>query len=77
MQGVGFRATARRLATDFGVNGWVRNEADGSVYLVVEGDDATVQKFLDEMHNRLQNHISKENTTTSAATGRYAGFEIR
>jgi len=77
VQGVGFRATAKHLATDLGVNGWVRNEADGSVHLVVEGDESTVKKFLDEMHRRLQDHISDEQQTTGPATGRYSGFEIR
>ncbi|NNM27707.1 MAG: acylphosphatase, partial [Phycisphaerales bacterium] len=38
VQGVFFRATTRALAQDYAVTGWGRNEADGSVRCVVEGD---------------------------------------
>ena len=31
VQGVGFRATLRRLAEDAAIRGWVRNEPDGTV----------------------------------------------
>ena len=33
VQGVGFRATAREIAADFAVTGWVRNQPDGTVLL--------------------------------------------
>lgn len=77
VQGVGFRATAKNLASIHGVTGWVRNEADGSVRLVAEGAESTVNAFLAELRERLKEFISNEHTTTGAATGRYAGFEIR
>src|SRR5262245_4151279 len=31
VQGVGFRVTARAIADEFAVSGWVRNEPDGTV----------------------------------------------
>ncbi|RMH26805.1 MAG: acylphosphatase [Planctomycetota bacterium] len=77
VQGVGFRATAKRLADAAGVTGWVRNEADGSVHLVAEGRDETVRRFLDDLRDRLAGFISREDLTEGEATGRYAGFEIR
>lgn len=46
VQGVTYRATARREARQRGLTGWVRNEPDGAVRLEVEGDAAAVGAFL-------------------------------
>ena len=77
VQGVGFRAAAKNLASNHGVTGWVRNEADGAVRLVAEGPDEVVSAFLAELRNRLRDFIKDEQIETGDATGRYAGFEIR
>ena len=37
VQGVWFRDSCRRVATDEGVAGWVRNRPDGTVEAVFEG----------------------------------------
>jgi acylphosphatase len=42
VQGVFYRSTALEHARDLGLNGWVRNRADGSVELVAEGDAAAI-----------------------------------
>jgi len=46
VQGVGFRYTAHRLSREFPVAGYVRNLRDGSVELVVEGEEPHVLSFL-------------------------------
>ncbi len=46
VQGVFFRATALREARQHGLNGWVRNHPDGSVEMVVEGEEGNVKDFL-------------------------------
>lgn len=46
VQGVFFRASARERANDLGVAGWVRNRADGTVELHVEGDDDAVDRMV-------------------------------
>ena len=46
VQGVGFRASARREATRLGLAGFARNEADGSVAIEVEGDEAALEAFV-------------------------------
>ena len=77
VQGVGFRVTAKRLADEQRLTGWIRNDADGSVHLVVEGPDSTVAGFLTDLRARLDGFISHEEIATGEDTGRYAGFEIR
>lgn len=46
VQGVNYRATARREARRLGLAGWVRNEPDGSVRIDVEGDQPALDAFL-------------------------------
>jgi acylphosphatase len=46
VQGVGYRDWMVREATRMGVQGWVRNRADGAVEALVDGDEAAVQALL-------------------------------
>ncbi len=50
VQGVFFRASTREKANEMGVQGFVRNEPDGSVYLEVEGEEDAVQQFINWCH---------------------------
>ena len=50
VQGVFFRAEARRAANSFNLTGWVRNMADGRVEAVFEGEDESVDKMLEWCH---------------------------
>ncbi|HXC04373.1 MAG TPA: acylphosphatase [Bacteroidia bacterium] len=47
VQGVFFRATALEQARQFGITGFVRNEAGGAVYLEAEGEDEHLAHFLE------------------------------
>jgi acylphosphatase len=44
VQGVFFRESVRRLAEREGVAGWARNCADGTVGVVLEGEQAAVER---------------------------------
>ncbi len=46
VQGVGFRETARRRAANLGVEGWVRNEEDGTVAVHAEGPPAAIEALI-------------------------------
>ena len=46
VQGVWFRESARRRATELGVGGWVRNRPDGAVEAEVEGAAEAVEVIV-------------------------------
>ena len=46
VQGVGYRFTAQRVGHRLGLDGWVRNERDGSVTVRAQGVDAVVDRFI-------------------------------
>ncbi len=46
VQGVFFRDTVRRRAVASGVSGWVRNNADGTVEAVFEGEPSEVERLV-------------------------------
>jgi acylphosphatase len=50
VQGVFFRETTRRLATESGVNGWIRNRTDGRVEAVFEGPADNVERLVAWTH---------------------------
>ncbi len=47
VQGVGYRWWARGEARALGLNGWVRNRADGSVELLAIGTPAAIETFIE------------------------------
>jgi acylphosphatase len=77
VQGVGFRATAADLAKTHSVTGWVRNEPDGSVMLVVEGDEDEVEKYLDALRREMHEKIRSEELEVFEQERGYIGFEVR
>ena len=49
VQGVGYRYYCLQRARNLGLTGWVRNESDGSVFLLAEGDKSAVNALVDEL----------------------------
>ena len=45
VQGVGFRRYVRGWARKLDLTGWVRNEADGTVHLVAEGETDALDRL--------------------------------
>lgn len=46
VQEVGFRYTAKYLAMNLGLTGWVQNEDNGTVTMEVQGDEQLINKLL-------------------------------
>jgi acylphosphatase len=77
VQGVGFRYTTRAVAGRFAVTGYVRNLPDGRVELVAEGEKPELNAFFSGIRDQLGDHIRSERSDSQAASGEFAGFEIR
>jgi acylphosphatase len=78
VQGVGFRYTARRIASGFDVSGYVRNLPDGRVELLASGEPAEVDDFLAALRDsELAGHIEIEQTLEVPHPAGLRGFEIR
>ena len=77
VQGVFFRATAQEIAGRYDVTGWVRNERDGSVRCVVEGDAAELDRFVNAMELTKRANIDNTNITRVDATGEFDDFSVR
>ena len=46
VQGVFFRASARKVAQDLGLSGFVKNETNGQVYLEATGPKTALDKLV-------------------------------
>ena len=46
VQGVGYRSWIARKAKALNLHGFVRNEPDGSVYIIVEGERDSIEKLI-------------------------------
>lgn len=51
VQGVGFRYKAYYLANNRGLTGYVRNLYDGSVEMEIQGEDAEIDRMLQDLSN--------------------------
>jgi acylphosphatase len=49
VQGVGFRYTARDIASGLHLAGYVRNESDGTVEAVLQGPSDAIERCLTEL----------------------------
>lgn len=76
VQGVGFRVTTREIARSFAVCGYVRNQHDGTVEVVVTGPEDEVDNFIAAVSRRFQGHISSVAETHSDNNQQFESFEI-
>ena len=74
---MGFRFTTRSIASGQAVTGWVRNEADGSVRLQVQGSAAEVEAFLAAVRERMGRWITAEAVQDMESLEGESGFQVR
>ncbi|PHR97645.1 MAG: acylphosphatase [Blastopirellula sp.] len=77
VQGVGFRATSKRLADKYLVTGWVKNLPDGRVEMLVEGQKSQCAEFLQHLRERLDDFISDCETTQRVSSKGFTAFDVR
>jgi acylphosphatase len=77
VQGVGFRYTAKTVATGFEVTGIVRNLPDGRVELIAEGLKDELEGFQQAIRESgLGSLIGREEVAWENPGNDFRGFEI-
>jgi acylphosphatase len=77
VQGVGFRYTAKTLATGYEITGTVRNLPDGRVELIAEGSSDELDAYRAAIHDSgLAGFIRDEQVNWAEPENKFRGFEI-
>lgn len=78
VQGVFYRFSAKIVADNSGITGWVQNEPDESVSMVIEGKEEVLQKFV-EWAKEGSPMAEVENVLVSEEkhTGEFKDFEVK
>ncbi len=77
VQGVFFRKFTKEKAVESGLNGFVRNQNDGSVYIEVTGDETVLEDFIQWCHTGSPQSVVKEVTVKEISTMHQQSFRIR
>ncbi|MFI4872957.1 MAG: acylphosphatase [Phycisphaerales bacterium JB061] len=77
VQGVGFRMTAQAVAKELGLTGWVRNEADGSVLMHVQGPPEVLARCLEQIPRKTFGRVDNAQSSPLPVERDETGFEIR
>nr|BCX00791.1 MAG: acylphosphatase [Bacteroidota bacterium] len=78
VQGVGFRYGALKRAHSLGLSGWVRNEPDGSVSLLLIGEPEAVEQMLSWCREGPpMARVERIQTTPVSPIPHVVGFSIR
>jgi acylphosphatase len=76
VQGVGFRYTTRHIAAQFPVTGYVRNQPDGSVEAVIQGEEQDIQSCLDKIQAQFGSYIRDIDISPMVYNSHLKEFEI-
>lgn len=76
VQGVGFRYTARRIAAQHNLTGFVRNCPDGSVEALFQGPAPAVDACIEDIKESFGGYIRDTQTTPQPFNPRWDDFRI-
>jgi acylphosphatase len=78
VQGVFFRASTRKAASDLGVTGWVRNTPEGMVEVVAEGRKPLLDRLIEFCKRGPEGAMVEETIIEWAKpTGEFSGFSVK
>jgi acylphosphatase len=76
VQGVFFRASAKKLAEHLALKGWVKNTRNGDVEAIVTGNQNAVMEFIEWCRHGPREAVVKEVIVTELPVSTYSGFSI-
>ena len=77
MQGVFFRHFSQLKAKELGITGFVRNEADGTVYIEAEGEKKALEQFLKCCENGPQSAKVEKIESSPADIRNFSDFIVK
>jgi len=78
VQGVFFRYKTQQEAQKLGLNGWVKNNGDGSVEILAEGDKDKLEELIEWCKEGPRSaQVEKVEVKWQKYVGEVEGFEIR
>lgn len=78
VQGVFFRDSSRIKAQELNLSGWVRNEPDGIVKIVAEGEDKNLRSFVEWCkYGPDHAEVEKVDIRWEGPTGQFKDFVIQ
>lgn len=75
VQGVGFRYSVRQLAIEHGLNGWVKNNLDGTVEMEVEGEEKPLTVFIEKLKTGRFNRFCRIDDLSVKVMDNEKGFK--
>ena len=76
VQGVAFRFSTKAVADQLSVKGLVKNKPDGTVYIEAEGDDFSLESFLEWCHEGPLQAVVQKVEVVEGEVKNYRNFEI-
>ncbi len=76
VQGVGFRFSFERIASELGVTGFVKNLPDGKVEAVCEGSKKNLDDLVKRVAERMSGYISSCRVNGGDFSGEFPDFTI-
>lgn len=76
VQGVWFRASTRDKAKELGLNGYVMNQSDGTVYIEAEGPIEKLDALFDWCHEGSPRAEVEKVVKDQGEMSGFSGFEI-
>lgn len=78
VQGVFFRDSVQRQAQKLNLTGWVKNESDGTVVIVAEGEEEKLKELIKWCYNGpRQAKVEKVEIAWAETNEEFKKFEIR
>jgi len=77
VQGIGYRYYCYRAAKSLGLTGWVKNNPDGSVLVMAEGDRSLVEELIKELKvGPPSAGVTDVDVAWTEYTGRFRNFDV-
>jgi acylphosphatase len=76
VQGVFFRASAKKAAEEFSLKGWIKNTGNGDVEAIVTGNENAVMQFIEWCRKGPRDAVVKQVIVTELPVANYSEFSI-